>query len=174
MSLEDLLSPFLSANTTWPHRDVPPQRSCLYLSLTLISSLSLRPSLCNSKVTILQSVLVWKVFFPMVFPFLSTPFEVTFWKQHIYIFVRGKEVTLLKDTVLFVTHHHVPNSVSFSRPNSFATTSDWHSQENQILPPLLPIEWSVSTQGQFPSVLVPCGYNKKLPQTEWFKTTFKR
>lgn len=118
------VSPFLSANMTWPHRAVPPLRYCLSLSLTLISSLSLRASLRNSRVTILQSVLVWKVFFPNVFPFVSTPFEVTFWKQHIYVFVQGNDVTLLKDTVLFVTHHHVPNSVSFSRPNSFATTSD--------------------------------------------------
>ena len=110
------MSPFLSANTTWPHRDVPPQRSCLYLSLTLISSLSLRPSLCNSKVTILQSVLVWKVFFPMVFPFLSTPFEVTFWKQHIYIFVQGKEVTLLKDTVLLSHITMCPIQFHFQGP----------------------------------------------------------
>lgn len=159
---------------TWSHRAVLPLRSCLSLSLTLVNSLLLRPSPCSSKVTILQSVLVWQVFFSAVFPFLSTPFEVTFWKQDICIFVQVKEVTVLKDTLLFVTHHHVPNSVSFSRPNSFATTFVWHSQENQILPPLLPIELSMFPRGQFPSVLVPCGCNKKLPQTEWFKTSFKR
>ena len=98
-------------------------RSCLSLSLTLVNSLLLRPSPCNSKVTILQSLLAWQVFFSTVFPFLFTPFEVTFWKQDICIFLQGKEMILLKDTVLFVTHHRVPNSVSFSKPNSFAITS---------------------------------------------------
>ena len=66
---------------------------------------------------------------------------------------------------------HFQGPIPFSP--SFLSLS-WHSQENQVLPPPLPVELSVSIWGHFPSVSVPHGCGKKWPQNGQLKTTFKR